>query len=196
MPADEKLVNNEDLTIVDVILAAIPFSDELIQWAQTHPHFKEGLKFSNEDYFLPLGLILTSRSPRRPDDEVIGFVVWDRVKKIFKQDYIVNVGCKNSEFILYSKIPGKLDTPVTRHIKQLYALYEVDDAHGYEANHHLKLDDIDTIARNRNIPWLSEMARRMMRISESHAGLRTQEQIQTAYRIVIEARKNGTLTNK
>lgn len=190
-----QLLDKDNLTIVDVILAAIPFSDELVEWVQTHPHFKAGLKFSNEDYFLPLGLILTSTSPKRPSDKIIGFVVWDKVKRIFKQDYIVNVGSRNDEFILYSKIPGKLDTPETRHIKRLYALYEVDPLHGYEVKHHLGLADIDLIAQSLKTPWLSDMARRMMQIGDSQVGSPTQKQLQEVYKKIVEARENGTLTD-
>jgi hypothetical protein len=72
----------------------MPFSDSLIEWCMKHPEFHSGLKLIYSERFISLGAMVTSYSPYRPNDEVIGVYTYDYKRKnpIFKQDFIVNIG--------------------------------------------------------------------------------------------------------
>lgn len=124
------------LDLTDVVIEAMPFSDNLVKWCQKHPNFKSGLKFDNSDRFLALGLILTSPSPpHKPDDEVIGFLVYDMKQKIFKQDFIVNIGKRNVKFILYSKRPDNNYDNYSQPIEGFYVEYGANGQY-YKDTHH------------------------------------------------------------
>jgi len=153
---------NQNLTpqINDVIFEAMPFSNELVEWIRERPDFKEGLKFSNPDGFLALGAVAWSRTPDVPDDEVIGFFAYDINKKFFKQDFIINVGDTNTEFILYSKQPSKKYGKYVRHFNEFKAKYAINGH--YQNVHHLSLADLDA----RNNPGLSERARDTIALAE------------------------------
>ncbi len=126
-----------DLDIADVIIESMPFSKEIIYWCQTHPEFKEALKVSNPDRFHALGLILTSKPKSKPDDYVIGFVAYDMEQRIFKQDFIVDLAEKHTEFVLYTNLPSKKYGKYVHHIKEFYALYGKDG--DYANTHHFDI---------------------------------------------------------
>lgn len=148
------------LQVNDVIFEAMPFRNELVEWIRKHPEFKEGLKFSNPDTFLTLGAVVRSFSPDHPDDEVIGFFTYDTNKKFFKQDFIVNVGNTNTEFILYSKQPNKKYGKYVQHFNGFKAKYAINGH--YQNVHHLTLADLDAM----NNSQLSERARSAVALAE------------------------------
>lgn len=148
------------LQINDVVFEAMPFRNELVEWIRKHPDFKQGLKFSNPDTFLALGAVVWSFSPDHPEDEVIGFFTYDTDKKFFKQDFIVNVGNKNTEFLLYSKQPSKKYGKYVQHFNGFKAKYAINGH--YQNVHHLSLADLDAM----NNPELSERARSTIALAE------------------------------
>jgi hypothetical protein len=141
------------LQINDVVFEAMPFSSELVEWIRARPDFKEGLKFSNPDGFLALGAISCSHTPDVPGDEVIGFFAYDTKEKLFKQDFIVNVGGTDTQFVLYSKQPSKRYGKYVKHFNEFKAKYAINGR--YQNVHHLSLADLDAM----NNPGLSERAR-------------------------------------
>jgi len=150
----------QEIYIADVIIEAMPFHENLSQWCRTRGNVKQALKFSNSDNFLPIGAIQTSHPKVRSEDEVIGFIVYDPSKKIFKQDYIVNIGTIYKQFVLYTKVPGKQYDKEVKHIKQFYAVYDRDG--GYEMDHHLTLEQLEHKALVELKPLLAEMAREVV----------------------------------
>ncbi len=128
---------NKEISIADVIIEGMPFSDEIIAWCYKHPEFKEALKVSNPDRFHALGMVLTSTPNAKPDDCVIGFVAYDMVKKQFKQDFIVDVGNKHNDFVLYTKLPSKLYGKYIQSMKSFYAIYGKNGS--YKGAHHFDL---------------------------------------------------------
>lgn len=126
--------------IADVIIEAMPFSDEIIEWCKIHPEFKEALKVTNPDRFYALGMIITSHPRTAPEDLVIGFFAYDMVKDIFKQDFIVDIGNKHTQFMLYSNVQNKQFGKHVQHINQFYAKYGKNG--DYANTHHVTLDYI------------------------------------------------------
>jgi DNA-3-methyladenine glycosylase len=150
----KKLKNEDDeITIADVIILAMPFADSLVSWCNLHPDFKEALKFSNHIGFLPLGVIFTSTPSLFPNDEVIGFLVYDMQKGIFKQDYIVNINKQYKCFKLYTKLPNKKYSRNVTHIKNFFSLYGANG--DYKDTHHYSITQIEKMGR----PDLLERAR-------------------------------------
>lgn len=146
-----------EVTIADVIIETIPFSEPLAQWCRQSSNVKSALKFSNSEYFLPIGAIFTSAPKNHLEDEVIGFIVYDPVKKCFKQDYILNIGKEDKQFVLYTKVPGgRQDNHEVKHIKQFFAAYDIEG--GYRKDHHLSLEQLEHKAMSENKPFLAEMA--------------------------------------
>ena len=172
--------NVTKLDLTDVVIEAMPFSDSLIMWCQQHPNFKVGLKFANSGDFLALGLILTSSVPHKPNDEVIGFLVYDMKQKIFKQDFIVNVGGNNTKFILYSKRPDKAYDGYSQHIKNFIADYGLNGKY-YKDVHHYTIDQARQL---NNDPRFQERIESTLRIAKSietyGPNMITQAQLQAA----------------
>lgn len=125
------------LSLVDVVIEAMPFSDEIIAWCQSHSDFKEALKIANADRFHAMGMVLTSWPKKRPTDYVVGFVAYDMVEQIFKQDFIVDVGGSHKEFVLYTKLPSKRYSKYVRHINEFFTIYGRDG--NYAGTHHFDL---------------------------------------------------------
>jgi hypothetical protein len=148
------------LTLTDVVIEAMPFTDELVSWCKKCPEFISGLKFANTTRFLALGVVFTSFTSNMPGDEVIGFLVYDMEKKLFKQDFIINIGRKASEFALYSKRPDKQYGKYSKHINEFYSNYG-KNGH-YSNTHHLTLSDIEAM----NKPDLLERVNSTISIAE------------------------------
>ncbi|HEV7454986.1 MAG TPA: hypothetical protein VGO07_07040 [Candidatus Saccharimonadales bacterium] len=152
-------INNE-LTMADLVIEAMPFSDEIIAWSHAHPEFKEALKVTNPDRFYPLGMITTTHTKNVPDDLVIGFIAYDMQTEIFKQDFIVDIGNKHREFVLYSKHPEKRYGKYVHHIKDFYARYGQNG--DYANTHHIDLDYILAMGNDE----LSERTQRAVKTSK------------------------------
>jgi hypothetical protein len=110
-----------------------PLSNELCLFVDNHPQVRSGLKFSNTERFLPIPLIFTSTLPSTHDkskDEVIGLWQIDKQDNLcprhnrvcrFKQDFIVNIGHKNQDFVFYSA--DYKYKQLVRPIKDFFATY-------------------------------------------------------------------------
>jgi len=107
-----------------------PFSDELCNFMDQHPEFFQSLKLAKPNRFVFIPIIFTSHLPvghPKSADEVIG--VWyldkkslkENSKPLFKQDFIVNIGKSNHEFISYSAV--NKDGKYVRPIKEFFKNY-------------------------------------------------------------------------
>jgi hypothetical protein len=178
--------DDQPKTMFDVAVEVIPLSEPLKNWMRSHPEFIANLKFAYEDRFIPLGAALTSHPRDYLQDEVIGFIVYDMKVGKFKQDYIVNLGGTNTEFVLYSKAPGSQDHKNVHHIKSFFNKYDHDGS--YERAHWLTLVQIDEMAKGK--PFLAEMAHRTVAMVERGIEKPTQERIDEAYKAIIEHKRS------
>jgi hypothetical protein len=123
------------MTREEIIIEMQPFSRGLKEWCKTHPEFTEALKIVYPERFITLQAVSTSYSPNYPDDEVIGFYAYDAKLKtpIFKQDFIVNKGKRNNEFVLYTNYKNSINTRCIKHINDFFATYGKG---GYYVNTH------------------------------------------------------------
>ena len=154
-------MQDRDISIADVVIEAMPFSDEIITWCHAHPEFKDALKITNADRFQALGMVLTSRPKNRPSDFVIGFVAYDMQAQKFKQDFIVDVGNAHNEFMLYTKLPsGNYEGKYVHHINQFFAIYGKDG--NYAKTHHFDLQYLRSMGNQE----LTERAERAVRRSQ------------------------------
>lgn len=182
----------DELSISDVVIEAMPFSDEIIRWCHDHPEFKEALKVSNPDRFYPLGMVQTSTPSTHPEDFIIGFTAYDMISRKFKQDFIVDVGSRHNNFVLYTNLPSKDFGKYVHHINEFYAIYGKNG--NYAGTHHF---DISTLHALNNTE-LSERAGRAIKRSAAimKAGGRrpnSQAELREALRKIREekARING-----
>ena len=150
-----------EISIADVIIEAMPFSNQIIAWCHAHPDFKEALKVTNADRFHALGMILTSWPKKRPTDFVIGFVAYDMVEQKFKQDFIVDIGGRHSEFILYTKLPSKKYGKYVHHINEFFTIYGKDS--NYAGSHHFDLQHLLNIG---NVELSERAVRAVQRSSQ------------------------------
>lgn len=150
-----------NLTIADVIIEAMPFSDEIIAWCHAHPEFKEALKVTNPDRFYALGMITTTFTKNKPQDLVIGFMAYDMISMKFKQDFMVDVNNQHKEFVLYTNLPGKKYPKHVHHINQFYATYGKNG--DYAGTHWVDLAYIQGMGNSE----LSDRATRAVDVSKS-----------------------------
>ncbi len=130
------------LTREDVIIASMPFSDELVNWCNKTPEFKTALKVIYPERFLTLQAVSITYSPNVPEDQVIGIFAYDRKLRKFKQDFIINKGKLNKEFVLYTKLPGPNPNygKHVKHINEFFIVYAKDGL--YKNTHHLTYDEL------------------------------------------------------
>ena len=130
----------------------MPFSDPIIKWCGDHPEFQHALKIVYPERFITLQAIAISYSPYKPKDQVLGLFAYDYKdeQNRFKQDFIVNVGSENKEFVLYTRLPNRKYSKYVRDINEFYSTY-AKGTH-YAGTHHPKLEDLP--------PELQERARR------------------------------------
>lgn len=129
------------IILEELILEMMPFSPELVAWCKNHPEFFAAIKNIYPKKFISPGMIMTSTSPNYPNDQVIGVYTYDynRGKPIFKQDFIVNKGKSNTEFILYTRNPSG-SSKYVKDINEFYEKYGKDGYHKY--THHLNLEEL------------------------------------------------------
>lgn len=142
----------DKVTLAEVIIETMPFSDELKDWCKTHAEFLAALKNIYADRFISLGAIVTSYSPNYPDDEVIGIYTYDYQRKnsIFKQDFTVNKGKLNNEFILFTRNPKGVNSKYVKDINEFFATYGKDGF--YVNSHHLALEELpDQLKERREV---------------------------------------------
>lgn len=151
---------DDELTMADVVIEAMPFSDQIIAWCHAHPEFKEALKVTNPDRFYPLGMVTVTKTKNVPNDKVIGFMAYDMDAKIFKQDFIVDVDSKEREFILYTRHPQRQYGKCVRDINDFYSRYGKNG--DYADTHHVDLKYIQSMGNTE----LTERAERAIKTSE------------------------------
>lgn len=130
-----------DVTLEEVIIEMMPFSGELLYWCKDHPEFFKALKNIYPRKFISLHAIVTSYPPNS-EDEVIGIYSYDyqRRNPIFKQDFIVNKGRSNQEFILFTRNPKGSGSRYVKDINDFFAKY--GKGGNYGNSHHLTLEEL------------------------------------------------------
>ena len=138
--------------------AKFPFSDELCTFVGANPAFAESLKLANPWSFSFFGYIDCSHTPEthpRHEDEVLGMwylnkeYVCDREQPQFKQDFVVNVGKKNENFVSYTAkhITQRLNGPLVKPINDFFETDYGDDGKYYHngsrwQHHYYHVDDL------------------------------------------------------
>jgi hypothetical protein len=177
------------VSFADVVIEAMPFSAELIAWCSFHPEIKQALKVANPERFIALGHVTTSFSPNKPDDQVIGFYTYDYIAERFKQDFVVNVGDTNTEFVLYTRLPKENKDLHGGYVKDINEFFVVYGRRGdYAGTHHPNIDEIVGL----NDPVLIDRARRYVtlgaRLKSDGLKLVTQDQLRDTLRNIRAAK--------
>ena len=170
------------ITLEDVILELQPFSDELNNWCRSPKEFFTALKNIYPEKFVSPAMIITSYPTN--GDEVIGVFTYHHElnKPIFKQDFIINVGWSNTEFILYTRNPNGS----SKYVKDINDFYIKYGKYGYtKSQHHLTLDELPT--------KLQERAKQAMRLADKlkvgDPQKIPQEHIERIYKEVMEIKR-------
>ena len=110
-----------------------PFSDGLCNFMDDHPECEAALKLSQPKRFITIPLIFTSGLPKghsKSADEIIGIWYYDKDRPFckfhnkscaFKQDFIVNAGSADKEFVVYTAY--KSHPPFVQQIKKFFSDY-------------------------------------------------------------------------
>lgn len=161
------------VTQEELILRMMPFTNVAKQWYLNQPEIAKALKIFNADRFISLGGVSITSSPIKPNDEVLGFFVYDYKQKKVKQDFIVNLGSTGTEFVLYTKLPIPVYGEYVRPIEEFYKLYGGDGLH-YVDTHHPKEQDLHPAIAERLIR-AKEIARKRIQ----HVGpiVKTQDEL-------------------
>jgi hypothetical protein len=181
-----------ELTIADVIIEAMPFSDEIVAWCIAHPEFKEALKVTNADRFLALGMVQTSYPRTVPQDYVIGFTAYDYIDEIFKQDFIVDVGSQHKVFVLYSKLPSKNYGKYVQSITGFYAKYGKNG--DYANTHHPTIQQIEGLQNPELTERANDSIAKGKQIKQSGRRQVSQAELQETLAKIRLARRQGLLT--
>jgi hypothetical protein len=137
---------NQKVTLEEVILELMPFSDELNNWCKSHPEVLLALKNVYPEKFISPAMIVTSYPAT--EDEIIGIYTYHHGMKnpIFKQDFMVNVGRLNNEFILYTRNPAGS----SKYVKDIKVFFKKYGKYGYDnTSHHLSLEELPTELQER-----------------------------------------------
>ena len=123
------------ITLEELVIEMMPFSNPLKEFCKKNPKFGKALKIIYIDRFIALQAVGTSYSPNYPEDQVIGIYVYDYGLKrpIFKQDFIINKGGQNNEFVLYTGLSSAVDNKHVKHINEFLTTYGKG---GYYLNAH------------------------------------------------------------
>lgn len=147
------------VTLEELIIELMPFSDELVVWCKTHPKFLTALKNVYPKKFISPAMIVTSYP--QSGDEIIGVYTYHHEMKnpIFKQDFIVNKDNSNREFILYTRNP----TGSSKYVKDIKDFFVKYGKYGYHTNaHHLFLEELPA--------QLQERGREAIKLAEKMMG--------------------------
>lgn len=181
------------ITYEELVIKMMPFSTQLIEWCQQRPEFQAALKIIYSDRFISLQAIVTSYSPYFPEDEVIGVYTYDYKQKtpLFKQDFIVNIGKRDNEFVLYTRNPKGNNS---KYVKDISIFYETYGKGAYYVNsHHLTLDQLPEEIRERGSRaiQLAEKIRRLGGFVKPH-----QSQIDKTHRDLISVQRKTWLVKQ
>lgn len=178
-------MSSKKISIEELIIELMPFSQELINWCNSHPKFLAALKNVYPERFISPAMIMTSTSPNFPDDEVIGVYSYDSHlnKPIFKQDFIINKGRLNNEFVLYTRNPTG-SSKYVKDINQFFALYGKG---GYYLNvHHLTPEQLPDELQER----VQETINLSNRIGKVDLTKISQEHIDRIYKEVMAIKRS------
>lgn len=145
----------QKVTLEELIIELMPFSQELVDWCKSHLEFLAALKNIYPEKFISPAMIVTSYPSS--GDEMIGIYTYhhEMKKPIFKQDFIINKGNLNQEFILYTRNPSG-SSKYVKDIKEFFAQY---GKYGYDqSTHHLSLEQLPI--------QLQERARAAIKLAE------------------------------
>lgn len=125
--------------ITDILLRMQPYPKELKDLCLTNSEFSAALKSTHPDKFISLGVVITSHCPLIPEDEVIGFLVYDYgPNPQFKQDFIVNIGSQRKKFVIYTRFSGVVKSKIIKDISHFYQKYPTYN----KDSHHPKFEEL------------------------------------------------------
>lgn len=177
---------SKNVSLEELIIELQPYSEELVLWCQRHPEFADALKSVHPEKFVSPAIIITSYP--KTGDEVIGVITYHHGLKnpTFKQDFIVNVGMKNEEYILFTRNPAGS----SKYVKDINEFFDLYGNYGYTRDaHHLKLEDLPIEITER-----AQMAIDLAKRREGHElEVPPQELINKIYSEVMEIKKKKHL---
>lgn len=127
------------ITLEQLIIELMPFSEELVGWCKKHPKFLAALKNVYPEKFISPAMIVTSYP--QSGDEIIGIYTYHHEIKdtIFKQDFIVNKNNSNQEFVLYTRNPAGS----SKYVKDIKEFFDKYGKFGYNTKlHHITLEEL------------------------------------------------------
>lgn len=179
------------ITREEAIIETMPFSKELVAWCKTYPIFSKALKIIYPEKFLTLGAVVTSHSTTyKPEDEVIGVYAYAYTLKnpIFKQDFVINIGKLNKQYILYTRFPSP-----DRMIKDISEFYKTYGKGGnYFNSHHVSFDELPD-----KIKWAGERAIQLAnKISQNGLLINDSKRNKRIYNEVLRAKQSTWFTKE
>ncbi len=169
-------------SLTDIILRMQPYPKELKEFCNINKNFAQALKTTHPEKFISLGAVIVSHCPLVPDDEIIGFLVYAYGKNPkFKQDFIVNVGGKRQEFVIYTRFSGITKNKYIKdisHFYQKYSTYSKD-------SHHPKFENLPDVIKPRALKSI-ELAERIKKM-----GLRQKLTNEEYLKFDLELKKLG-----
>ncbi len=159
------------MTLEELIIEMMPFSDEIKNWCKKYPKFSEALKIIYPERFINLGGVITSHHPNF-SEEIIGVYTYDYKRDKFIQDFIINK--ENKTFILYTRNP-KGNSKYVKDINDFFLKYG-KGVH-YLNVHHSSLKDLPDQIKLRAI----EALRIAEKLKQAGYISPTQEQIDKTY---------------
>jgi len=174
----KKLISREE-----AIIETMPFSREFVSWCKAYPDFAKALKIIYPEKFLTLSAVATSFCSYSFADEVIGVDAYAyRMKRpIFKQDFVINKGNLNKEFILYTRFTST--SKIIRDISEFYKTYGRDNNH--LNTHHLTFEQLPNKVKPAGIRAI-DLAKRILKY-----GLLKDDPSRTGriYKEIVKAKK-------
>lgn len=130
------------LKLEEILIEVQPFSDGLKQWCRDHPDFTQALKIIYPEKFITMGMIVVTHPPHFPSDKVIGFYIYhySMNNPMFKQDFIVDVGKQDNNFVLYTRQDLVPQNSYIKDINNFFDTYGKDG--NYLRAHHVAYEDI------------------------------------------------------
>jgi hypothetical protein len=133
---------DKTLSLEEILIEVQPFSDGLKQWCRDHPDFTKALKIIYPNKFITMGMVVVTHPPHCPNDKVIGFYIYHYSLKnpMFKQDFIVDVGKQDNNFVLYTRQGLVPQNSYIKDINDFFSNYGRDG--NYLRAHHVSFEDI------------------------------------------------------
>lgn len=178
----------EKKTIEELILETMPFPKELIRWCKINPKFFDALKVIHSKKFLHLGAFEAFHSPYNPNDLVMKIYsyAYKQETPLFKQDFIVNKGELNKEFLLFTRYQSSKWVKDINEFNKTYG----NGGHNIKS-HHLTFEELPETLKPRGI----EVQNIADKINKFGLRQRSQEE-KDAYYEEVKALKKGTWFTK